>query len=287
MRIARLFILLFIATSLLYSCDQVDVTNRYVDVSTNQPDSSDSMPDSAIVFERTVLLEEFTGQKCTNCPDAHRMVAQLLNQYGDRLISVAIHSGGFGIAESSSSAKMLGLMQPEGDVYANFWGVQAYPSGVVDRRGGVLAATDFASSIFKEMQRETEMGIFLNAAIDNVDGKQVIKCHVELESTVDIDGKLQLWVTESNIKAFQVDNGKPVVDYEHNHVYRACIKATEDQGFWGEDVAIKENIAMSFDRQIAVKDNWNPENLSVVAFVYNDKDGVYQAAECKVVPAAE
>ena len=99
MRISRLFILLFIATSLLYSCDQVDVTNRYVDVSTNQPDSSDSMPDSAIVFERTVLLEEFTGQKCTNCPDAHRMVAQLINQYGDRLISVAIHSGGFGIAE--------------------------------------------------------------------------------------------------------------------------------------------------------------------------------------------
>lgn len=45
---------------------------------------------------------------------------------------------------------------------------------------------------------------------------------------------------------------------------------------------------MSFDRQIAVKDNWNPENLSVVAFVYNDKDGVYQAAECKVVlPSAE
>ena len=55
---------------------------------------------------------------------------------------------------------MLGLMQPEGDVYANFWGVQAYPSGVVDRRGGVLTATDFAGSIYKEMQRETEMGIF-------------------------------------------------------------------------------------------------------------------------------
>ena len=64
------------------------------------------------------------------------------------------------------------------------------------------------------------------------------------------------------------------------------IPKTRDYG--GEDVAIKENIAMSFNRQIAVKDNWNPENLSVVAFVYNDKDGVYQAAECKVVlPSAE
>lgn len=51
-----MFILLFIATSLLYSCDQVDVINRYVEVSTNQPDSSDSMPDSAIVFERTICL---------------------------------------------------------------------------------------------------------------------------------------------------------------------------------------------------------------------------------------
>lgn len=285
MRISRLFILFFIATSFLYSCDQVEVTNRYIEVPTNQPDSvSDSLPDSVMVFERTVLLEEFTGQTCTNCPDAHRTVAQLINQYGEKLISVAIHSGSFGIAESSSNANMLGLMQPEGDVYANFWGVKTYPSGVVNRRGGVLSATEFAGAIYKEMQREADMGIVINAAIDNVDGKQVIKCHVTLESTVDINGKLQLWVTESNIKAVQIDNGKLVSDYEHNHVYRACIKASDNQDAWGEDVAIKENIPMSFDRQIAVKDNWKAENLSVVAFVYNDKDGVMQAAECKLCP---
>ena len=32
----------------------------------------------------------------------------------------------------------------------------------------------------------------------------------------------------------------------------------------------------------AIKDNWNKENLAVVAFVYNDKEGVVQAAEYKL-----
>lgn len=270
MKFSKIYALLMASAMVLGGCDQVDEKDRLIEL-------------PAVESQRVVLLEEFTGQFCVNCPAAHEVVKGLKEQYGEQLISVAIHAGSQAIAEGASSS-MVGLMQPEGDEYANKWGITTYPAGVVNRRGGKLSPPDFANTVRNEMERATPLALQVDAKVEN--GQLV--CHVDMMSSEAINGKLQLWVTESNIVAIQKDLNKIIKDYVHNHVYRACIKANENQGFWGEDVAIKENIAMSFDRQIAVKDNWKAENLSVVAFVYNDKDGVYQAAECKVVlPSAE
>ena len=271
MKFSKIYALLMASAMVLGGCDQVDEKDRLIEL-------------PAVESQRVVLLEEFTGQKCINCPAAHEVVKGLKEQYGEQLISVSIHAGTLAVAEGAMSS-IVGLMQPEGDEYANKWGITTYPSGVVNRRSGKLSETDFASTVRSEMERATPLALQVDAKVEN--GQLV--CHVDMMSSESINGKLQLWVTESNIIAMQMDKTLGLIkDYEHNHVYRACIKATENQGFWGEDVAIKENIAMSFDRQIAVKDNWKAENLSVVAFVYNDKDGVYQAAECKVVlPSAE
>ena len=44
----------------------------------------------------------------------------------------------------------------------------------------------------------------------------------------------------------------------------------------------------TFTHQMAVKEQWKAENLAVVAFVYDDQNGVYQVAECEVeTPEAE
>ena len=64
----------------LTACNEVDPDDRF-----------EELP--AVSCKRTVLLEEFTGQECTNCPDAHRLVANLHEQYGEQLVSVAIHAG--------------------------------------------------------------------------------------------------------------------------------------------------------------------------------------------------
>ena len=67
------------------------------------------------------------------------------------------------------------------------------------------------------------------------------------------------------------------MDYVHNHVYRASVNGT-----WGEDITLNANIFPELKHTIAIKDNWKKDNLAVVAFVYNDKEGVIQAAECKL-----
>ena len=240
------------------ACDEVAVKDRYIEM-------------EKVKAERVVLLEEYTGQKCTNCPDAHRIVAQLLTQYSNNLISVSIHAGSFGIAEGLSPA-ITGLMQPEGDVYANKAGVSDYPAGVVNRKSGVCTMDKWSELIRSYVQNESNISINGRAVYRPVEN--VIDIYSILVSSVNKDVKYQLWVVESGIIAFQIDHGKAIQDYEHNHVFRACVNGT-----WGEDESLVGNIHKNLEHSIAVKDNWNVNNLKIVAFAYTDADGVLQAAE--------
>ena len=57
---------------------------------------------------RAVLIEDFTGQQCSNCPMATDEIESLVEQYGDTaVIAVGIHSGPLGFAGSSTQ---IGLM---------------------------------------------------------------------------------------------------------------------------------------------------------------------------------
>lgn len=88
---------------------------------------------------------------------------------------------------------------------------------------------------------------------------------------------MNLGITESNITALQQNGNNIDLSYVHNHVYRASVNGT-----WGEDMILSDNVLQTVRRQIKIKDNWVKKNLSVVAFIYNDAEGVLQAAECKV-----
>lgn len=242
------------------SCSEVEEDERYVEL-------------PQVDIKRNVLIEEFTGQRCTNCPDAHRQIVELQKQYSEQLISVAIHAGGFGIAEGSNP-NIVGLMQPEGDIYATHWGVKEYPSAIIDRRNGVLKADKWATEIRDALERESIINMSVQAEIVSNE----VKCQVKIEPTTWFEGKLQLWLTESGISALQIDNGSLVTDYIHNHVFRACIKKDASQDEWGEPISLLANIHHTIERTIALKDNWNTENLHIIAFVYNDS-GVEQVVE--------
>ena len=259
MKFNRLFITLALAAVTFTACDEVDEADRFKEL-------------EKIESKRTVLLEDFTGQLCTNCPDGHRLIASLQEQYGENIIAVGIHAGEFGIAEGSNP-NLLGLMQPEGNEYAKKAGVQTYPAGVVDRCGSPLTYTGWAAAVRNEMSKESKLNIEVSAKLNG----NKIDISTQLKPNADAKGKLQLWITENGITAFQLDNGNYLMDYVHNHVYRASVNGT-----WGEDISLSANVFPELSHSIALKEDWNKANLAVVAFVYNDAEGVLQAAECKV-----
>lgn len=250
----------------LCACDPIAEGDRYVEL-------------EAVEAQRIVLLEEFTGQNCPNCPTAHRTIESLAEQYGQSLISVSIHAGGFAEEEGKydnlpEPYNFPTFKTPEGDQYANLWGITAYPSGVVNRTSGVTYYTDWAGLVRSELSRPTVLNLSAKAECTD-DG--LVNIQTSLLSTADVDAHLQLWIVEDGIVSLQLDGSQLLTDYTHNNVYRASVN-----GVGGEPVSLKANVYGNLTHTIALRSAWNAEKLSVIAFVYNDKDGVLNATKADV-----
>lgn len=256
------FIIPFAAATLLFSaCDSISPDDRYIEVEAVKP-------------KRAVLLEEFTGQNCTNCPEGHKFVAQLREQYGSSFIPVSIHASNLSIAVGSNPA-LNGLATADGETYYKNAGSPVLPTGVVDRRTQALGRDEWANSVRQEMEREAPAALEVSA--DLADDSKSLSVTVNIKPTADINGFLQVWLVESNIVAFQLNGGQYQFDYVHNHVFRAAVNGTN-----GESFTASKNVFDEKSYTYTLDDSWKPENMAVVAFIY-DSTGILQATEAEVV----
>ena len=61
-------------------------------------------------------------------------------------------------------------------------------------------------------------------------------------------------------------------------------RASVNDPFGDAQVANKE--AQTLTYEYTLKEHWVPENMAVVAFFYNDTDGVMQTTESHILPEA-
>ncbi|MBR1803595.1 MAG: Omp28 family outer membrane lipoprotein [Muribaculaceae bacterium] len=243
-----------IAVLALTACDHVGDDERLIYV---KPAS----------VQRAVLIEDFTGQRCVNCPTATDVIKRLQDQYGETaVIAVGIHSGPFA---RSVKGSRYALGTDEGDEYYAAWKLDHQPVGMVNRLR-VSDYNEWSTQVYNEIQRTSLVSIAVTTVTDETTRQlHVNTTMMALDGTV--KGKLQLWLVEDSIQAFQylADN---TIDreYIHNHVFRRAINGT-----WGQDVDIAEGNSSTVTCQTTLDDEWNVDRLSVVAFVYNDA-GVQQ-----------
>lgn len=217
--------------------------------------------------QRVVLLEDFTGQRCPNCPTATDVIEQLQETYGDALIAVGIHGGPLAFA---GNARVVGLKTDTGDEYYNHWGLDHQPVGLIDRHG----SADYqywARDVKEELAKPAPLRLEGTAVLED----NAISIRVNAKGTDGTtQGKLQVWLLEDGIKSLQLmPDGSANQEYTHNHVFRTAVN-----GIWGEDISVGEGETVERTMEQALDPNWNAEQLSIVAFVYNN-DGVQQAVK--------
>lgn len=250
---------LFALIPLFFSCSDISEDERLIYVKPAE-------------VSRCVLIEDYTGQRCINCPNANDEIHRLQEQYGDdAVISVAIHCGPLAFYTNN---RFLGLRTETGDEYYDYWKVEYQPIGQVNRTG-LLDYTSWNGKIREELQKTAPVDINVTSQLAG----RTLSIETSLmgieESFV---GKLQLWLVEDNITAFQMmPDGSRQDDYIHQHVFRTAVNGT-----WGEDVSIREGETVTRSHESIIPDDWNIDNLSVVAFVYDDK-GVQQVRKLKIV----
>lgn len=232
---------------------------------------------------RAVLIEDLTGQRCLNCPTGTDIINGIVETYGeDNVIAVGIHCGPLGFAGSS---KRVGLMTVTGDEYYTYWAKGTnleQPSAIFNRKKGPSTSlNNWAAEVGLIISEKANLSVDIANAYDAKTRKLTTKVGAfGVNGTV--SGKLQVWIVEDGIKAMQMmPDGSANQDYIHNHVFRAAVNGT-----WGEEVTVKEGETTTKDYSYVLPETWNAENISVVAFVYND-NGVENVAKKHIVEHEE
>ncbi len=265
-----LFLLLVFAFS---SCDKVK----------NPIQSNGNNPaDTTQVIKRRILIEEFTGQLCTFCPDGAREIERLIEVYGTQIIPISIHAGSF--AEPGNGA-WNDFTTTSGDIYLATFGVSSYPAAAVSRinNAEITGKNQWESKILTIKDEEPFAEIKISNTFNSTTKKVDISIETEWLKNAEssINYKLQVYIIENHIVAKQIDNGVTINDYDHKHVLRTDVNTS-----WGDIVSTSlKGEKETFTYSYTLDPTWKENDCEVIAFIYKEGPNyeVMQAAIKHVV----
>lgn len=254
---------------LLTSCNEVKDDERWLPAPVNPV--------------RTVLVEEYTGQRCTNCPSGHRRLKEFEELYntpenlqnGIGVISVGIHIPGWG-----STIDNGGLITPEAEALSG--GQSSAPYARINRNTDPLALDNWASAINNEISRRPPIQItpLLLEYDDTADKLSVVSGSIRSDEII-TGAKLHVWLVQDNFIAAQMDNGTVIRDYDHHAIYRASFT-----GISGRDIEIPDHedieiadFGLSHPVDVRWTNNQNNRTFRAIAFVELPGQGVLNAAQ--------
>lgn len=220
--------------------------------------------------DHIILLEEFTGKGCSNCPKGSREIDNLVSLFGDNLVVVSIHAGFFANPDIFEIGQY-DLRTDEGEALFDYLGPNSgYPAGVINRtpfNGELqLIANAWAAVITDELNSEPKVDFSL--AINYNETNKTISAEVKgiMRESVLGDVRVSIMIAESGIQDAQddIENGGIVEDYIHKHVLRDMLTKFDGESI-GSNLIVGEEINQSYSG--AIDPSWDPAKIDVIAFI--------------------
>ena len=232
--------------------------------------------------KQKILVEDFTGHKCGNCPNAHVELARLINTYGSQVIPMAIH---FGFYARTTTSYPTDFTTEVGDAIGNKFGISGTPIGMVNRSGYLDKKIDYSAwdaKISSIINNTPKVGIALQTELQGnmLTSKIFVKAFEQNDTLLNI----QAFIIEDHIVDKQLwygHNPEEIEDYEHEHVLRTSLN-----GNWGEELTpapFKQNKIIEKHISYTLNSAWNTEHLSLIVIVYNSEtDEILQVEEMHI-----
>lgn len=280
MKATNIFFGLLLSFVLLSSCDNINEDDRYY-----------MKLKPVIENPRNLLIMEFTGNSCSNCPNGAAVISQIkASEPAGRVISVGLHPYGVNYTNpvrskytspekqdfrSNAATAIYDFYKPSGFPYALFNGV------VTDASSSIPSWYDSATAALKQ---SAAMAIEASSTYDATSRNLKVDYSIDFGNTINKKLSVTVWLVENKIMGTQtMPNGSLNADYEHNHVLRASLN-----GDWGEYIGNSFSVGNSVAKsaQITLNEKWVAENCNLVIYVYGDDDKVVeQAIEIPAVPS--
>ena len=224
---------------------------------------------------KKVLLEDYTGFKCGNCPRAAQQTEEILSVYCDHIIPVSIHVGYF--ATPTKDKYTTDYRTQEGNAFNEFFGAESagLPIGMVNRREFnsqiLLSYSDWSAAILTQIQQapEADLKIETRYTLSNRD----FEITVQAGFLKDFAQKLNLnvWLVEDSIYDWQKDyqaTPQDIENYTHRHVFRKSMTGT-----WGQELAGEtlKNKFIRADFSGILDEKLNENQIYIVAFISNSE----------------
>jgi len=238
---------------------------------------------------RVVLVEEFSGVQCSNCPNGAAEVEEIIADNPGRIAAVTLHAGFFAVPYSDSTEDF----EIEETIEINDWlAIPAYPSAVFDRFqfegtpvAPILATDLWPVRVGERLNVPTIVNISTGASIETVDDNSFIRAGTTVIFTESFEENafLAVYLTEDDIVDLQLMPDNTINElYKHKHVARDMFTPwngallTNNSGYEAGTTFIKD-----FD--LDIDPNWDLDNLYIVALVFknneNSKEVLQSATE--------
>lgn len=256
------------------SCTEPDSPVEEPETPTEKPENPGEKPDQPenpgpdfeSQFEKHIVLWEFTGAWCANCPDGYTNMNFILSSNPDftnYVHPMAFHS-------NTSDTDDLAIEETDKIMLDMNVTSLGFPSYVVDMHygGSLVEGVNLREHLYETIEdNPAYCGVAVSSAI--TDGKASVT--VKLMSEVDAVWRTGLYVVEDKVKYYQKDGMKEHDAYTHRHVVREIVSASYRGDRIGNGTAAA-GTEVEKTYEIQVDDAWNLENTYVYVIAI-DSDG--------------
>lgn len=228
------------------------------------------------------ILEDYTGVKCNNCPAAAEIAQQLEELYGSHLVVLGVHPK---TALQNPSGGFPDFRTDDGQEWNTEFNIGFYPSGLVNRTGGVFGAAQWTSAVSDLIGQDAPIRLIVKTCYDGEPRRLKYSVHAKFLTDVTGDIRLTVCLVEDGIIGKQTTPNGVIEDYMHRHVFRG----TADSLTWGMPfdpnvscIELGRNFIIT--KRVLLKEEYNLDNMYIVAFVSNnDTKEILMAAKSKII----
>jgi hypothetical protein len=243
---------------------------------------------SSVAANRNAVLEEFTGVRCTYCPDGHRKAQAFADANPGRAVLINIHTGSY----ANPQPTWPDFTTTFGSAIAGISGLTGYPAGQMSRhlfpgasgaapyykQGAnslALSRSGFAASGGERLTQPSPVNIGISPKFNASTNELTVIAEAYYTGTETNANHLNVVLLQSGIVGKQIDAGVTNPDYVHNHMLRHMIS-----GQWGDLIPTTTQgtrYQKTFTYTIPDVINTIPidlNNLYVAAFITSEEAGV-------------